>query len=110
MSAVRPRAGLTLRPNWGCLAGLAIAELRHGRRRARARTLPSIAIVVFLTCFVAAADAYAQLRAQLHASGLTSPVGFVQDPTDRSVQFVVEQPGRIRVIQNGAVLPTSLAG
>jgi glucose/arabinose dehydrogenase len=31
-------------------------------------------------------------------------VAFVQDPTDRNVQFVVEQSGHIRVVRNGAVL------
>ena len=46
-----------------------------------------------------------QLRAQVYASGFTAPVAFVQDPTDREVQFVVEQAGRIRVIRAGTVLP-----
>jgi glucose/arabinose dehydrogenase len=57
--------------------------------------------------------AYAQLQGQIHASGFTSPVAFVHDPTDRTVQFVVEQGGRIRVVRNGVVLPTdflNLAG
>ena len=34
----------------------------------------------------------------------TAPVAFVQDPADRSVQFVVQQDGRIRVVRGGAVL------
>jgi glucose/arabinose dehydrogenase len=33
-------------------------------------------------------------------------VAFVQDPSDRSAQFVVEQGGRIRTVRDGAVLPT----
>ena len=49
--------------------------------------------------------AYAQLRGQTFVSGFQSPVGFVQDPTDRSVQFVVQQGGRIRVVRDGAILP-----
>jgi glucose/arabinose dehydrogenase len=53
-----------------------------------------------------AAPAGAQLRARVHASGLSLPVAFVQDPTNRNVQFVVQQAGRIRVVQNGAVLST----
>src|SRR6267142_972066 len=53
-----------------------------------------------------ATDAQAQLRTRVHASGFTLPVGFVQDPTDRTVQFVVQQGGRIRVVRNGTVLPT----
>jgi glucose/arabinose dehydrogenase len=53
-----------------------------------------------------AVDAYAQLRSQVYASGFASPVAFVQDPTDRAVQFVVQQGGRIRVLRNGTTLPT----
>jgi glucose/arabinose dehydrogenase len=49
---------------------------------------------------------YAQLQGQTYASGFQSPLGFVQDPTDRSVQFVVEQTGRIRVVRNGTTLGT----
>ena len=52
----------------------------------------------------AAAPAYAQLQGQVYASGFVSPSAFVQHPTDRNVQFVVEQGGRIRVVRNGAVL------
>jgi glucose/arabinose dehydrogenase len=55
---------------------------------------------------LAASPAYAQLQGQIYASGFTSPVAFVQDPTDRSVQFVVEQGGRIRVVRSGVVLST----
>jgi glucose/arabinose dehydrogenase len=51
------------------------------------------------------ADLHAQLRARVHASGFQTPVAFVQDPTDRAVQFVVQQNGHIRVIRDGAVLP-----
>ena len=48
----------------------------------------------------------AQLRTRVYASGFASPVLFLQDPADRAVQFVVEQGGRIRVVRDGAVLPT----
>ena len=41
----------------------------------------------------------------MYASGFTAPVAFVQDPTDRDVQFVVEQGGRIRVVRGGSLLP-----
>ena len=53
-----------------------------------------------------AAPAYAQLQGQTYVSGFQSPIAFVQDPTDRTVQYVVQQTGRIRVVRNGAVLPT----
>jgi glucose/arabinose dehydrogenase len=50
-------------------------------------------------------DVDAQLRTRTHASGFTNPVAFVQDPSDRGIQFVVQQNGRIRVVRDGAVLP-----
>jgi glucose/arabinose dehydrogenase len=52
----------------------------------------------------AAADLQAQLRSRVVVSGFTQPVAFVQDPTDREVQFVVEQDGRIRIVRAGSVL------
>jgi glucose/arabinose dehydrogenase len=51
------------------------------------------------------AAASAQLRSEVYASGFTMPVAFVQDPTNRSVFFVVEQSGRIRVVRDRAVQP-----
>ena len=73
------------------------------------------ALVLFacVLCPLLDQDAHAQLRGQVYVSGLQSPVAFVQDPTDRTVQFVVQQGGRIRVIRNGSVLPAdflNLAG
>ena len=50
--------------------------------------------------------ASAQLQAVPYASGLASPLEFVQDPSSPSVQYVVEQGGRIRVIQGGVLRPT----
>ena len=47
--------------------------------------------------------AYAQLSRHLFVSGFQAPLAFVQDPTDESVQFVVQQAGRIRVVRDGAV-------
>jgi len=41
----------------------------------------------------------------VHASGFAAPLAFIQDPSDRAVQFVVQQGGRIRVVRNGVVLP-----
>jgi glucose/arabinose dehydrogenase len=68
------------------------------------RLLATSSVLILNLCF--AADVHAQLRTRLHASGFTQPVAFVQDPTDRNVQFVVEQGGRIRVIRAGTVLDT----
>ena len=58
-----------------------------------------------IVCMLPARSAHAQLRGQTYVGGLQAPVAFVQDPTDRSVQFVVQQGGRIRVIRNGSILP-----
>jgi glucose/arabinose dehydrogenase len=55
--------------------------------------------------FIGVADLDAQVRARVQASGFTAPVAFVQDPTDRETQFVVQQDGRIRVVRGGSVLP-----
>jgi glucose/arabinose dehydrogenase len=68
-------------------------------------TVRTIAIAAFMV-HGAAADASAQLSNRVHASGFSSPVAFVQDPVDRSVQFVVEQNGTIRVVRGGERLPT----
>jgi glucose/arabinose dehydrogenase len=55
----------------------------------------------------AASPALAQLTLQQYATGFDNPVGMVQDPVDPTVQYVVEQKGVIRVVQNGTVLPTN---
>jgi glucose/arabinose dehydrogenase len=65
----------------------------------------AIAIALCLPCVVAE-GVHAQLRLRTHASGFTSPLAVVQDPADRNTQFVVQQNGRIRVVQLGAVLAT----
>ena len=60
--------------------------------------------IVILAC--GAADAAAQIRARVFASGFTNPIAIVQDPADPTVQFVVEQRGRIRVVRDGIVQPS----
>src|SRR5215210_1964423 len=64
-----------------------------------------LALAVLVGCGCAI-DAAAQLRTRVYASGFSAPVAIVQDPTDRNVQFVVEQGGRVRVVRDGTVLPT----
>jgi glucose/arabinose dehydrogenase len=63
-------------------------------------------LVVALALLVtsAALPAFALLTATPYVTGLSEPVGMVQDPADPTVQYVVEQQGRIRVIQNGFLL------
>jgi glucose/arabinose dehydrogenase len=66
-------------------------------------TAISIAAVVLAATPVTAQES---LRPLVYVSGLASPVAFVQDPTNPAVQFVVEQGGRIRVVQSGTVQAT----
>ena len=51
-----------------------------------------------------ARPAAAQLQAELYVSGFDAPVAFVQDPSRPDVQVVVEQGGRVRVVQSGAIV------
>jgi glucose/arabinose dehydrogenase len=62
-----------------------------------------LALVIIL---LAPSTSAAQVKATLYVSGLSSPIEFVQDPTQPNVQMVVQQGGVIRVIQNGALLAT----
>jgi glucose/arabinose dehydrogenase len=68
-----------------------------------------LAFVLIVSAAVATArpiDAQSSLKSRVYATGLSSPVAFVQDPTSTSRQFVVEQGGRIRIIQSGVVQAT----
>jgi glucose/arabinose dehydrogenase len=59
------------------------------------------AVLSLVVANVVSIAAQTPLRPRIFASGFTNPLAFVQDPTDRTTQFVVEQEGRIRVVQNG---------
>ena len=61
------------------------------------------AAVITLFGWAAASEAQS-LRTVVYTSGFSFPVAFVQDPTNRAVQFVVQKAGRIRVVRNGAAL------
>lgn len=52
--------------------------------------------------------AQAPVTTTLYVSGLSRPVDMVQHPTNPNVQFVVQQSGTIRVIENGALGGTFL--
>lgn len=56
-----------------------------------------------LVSHVAAGTALAQIRTALVASGLTQPVAFVQAPSDPTVQVIVQQDGRVRVLKDGVL-------
>jgi glucose/arabinose dehydrogenase len=62
--------------------------------------------VVACVSLLAAAPASAQLRANVYVSGLSNPVAFVQDPSNPAIQYVMEQGGLIKVVQNGTLLST----
>src|SRR5687767_2961775 len=69
------------------------------------RALACVAIVAVGVLVDGRLDAQSTIRTRVHASGFSQPVAFVQDPTDRLVQFVVEQGGRIRVLRDGVIQP-----
>src|SRR4051812_13678256 len=78
----------------------------HLNRIRQMRVGRAASVVLFVT--IAAADLGAQIRTRVQASGFDVPIAFVQDPTDRATQFVVQQNGRIRVLRSGAILPRDL--
>ena len=71
---------------------------------ARFRSVWRTLLVAIVASLGSAHPALAQLRADLVISGLDAPVGFVQDPTRPNVQLVVQQGGRVRVVQDGVLL------
>ena len=72
------------------------------------RTRLPILLATLAVATLAGVRLHAQsgLQARVYVTGLSSPVAFVQDPTSATTQFVVEQGGRIRVVQSGTLLPT----
>jgi glucose/arabinose dehydrogenase len=66
--------------------------------------LSRLTFLALAASLAAAAAPQSGLRARVFLSGLAAPVAVVQDPTSSSRQFVVQQGGRILVIQNGQLL------
>jgi glucose/arabinose dehydrogenase len=64
-----------------------------------------VALITICVLLCSSVAAVAQLSTRVHASGFSSPLGFVQDPVSANVQYVLEQGGRIRVVRDGVVLP-----
>jgi glucose/arabinose dehydrogenase len=64
------------------------------------------AVLVSVTLLLAPLPANAQLRSSVYVSTLTNPLAFVQDPSSSTIQYVVEQGGLIKVVQNGSLLAT----
>jgi len=50
-------------------------------------------------------NARAQLRSEVRVSGLTRPIAFIQEPAATRRQYIVEQDGWIKVVQDGALQP-----
>lgn len=48
-----------------------------------------------------ASQASAQLQTSVYLTNVTIPVGLIQDPSDPTVQYVVQLGGRIRVVKSG---------
>jgi glucose/arabinose dehydrogenase len=69
----------------------------RGPRRA---TLATAGVMLWL-----AAPAFGQLRGDVYVTGLSQPLAFIQDPSNARIQYVVEQRGWIRVVNNGMLEP-----
>ena len=70
-------------------------------RQRRTSRLPVLILATLAGLF--GVPAAAQLRSEVVVSGLTLPVGFVQDPTSADTQYVIEQGGRVRVLRGGSL-------
>ena len=53
-----------------------------------------------------ASAAQTPLTTELVIAGLDAPVGLAVPPGDHARLFVVEQPGRVRIVAEGVLLPT----
>src|SRR5213080_5434651 len=59
------------------------------------------------TSIVLPPEGAGSLRLELVESGFASPVYLASPPGDTARLFVVEQTGRIRIVQRGQLLPTA---
>src|SRR5690242_10348270 len=98
-----------IRPMIVRLSGVGMCRLDSCIGRGIMRAVRTVAFFCLLGAVSAMSQrvvAEAGLSSRVYASGLSSPVAFIQDSTSSSRQFVVEQGGRIRVVENGTVLGT----
>ena len=63
-----------------------------------------IAALITLITVTAWSQPAVSVRSIPFVSGFQSPVGFVPDPTDRAVFYVIEQAGRIRIVRDRAIV------
>jgi glucose/arabinose dehydrogenase len=75
-------------------------------RLSRVRTTLGFSVALALALAPSIAGAQPPLRAVSFATGFSRPLDFVQDPSDPTVQYVVEQGGVIRVLVGGVVQGT----
>ena len=79
--------------------------MTHDRRSGSPQYAPAMRIAALTAVLLAIPGlGFAQLRAEVVASGFTRPVGVVADPMDPAVLFVVEQSGTVKVVRDGHVL------
>ena len=64
-------------------------------RRSTAGAVLGLVIALTILLLAGTGEAQSGLSISVHATGFTTPVAVVQDPTNRAVQFVVEQGGRM---------------
>ena len=70
------------------------------------RTLSASALAGLSLLVSAPATAQAPLTTELFVSGLQNPTDLTFAPGDPSRIFVIEQAGRVRVIENGTLIAT----
>ena len=65
---------------------------------------PAVAVALLLSS-AAPTVAQSPLSSQPYIAGLTQPIAFVQDPSLPNIQYVAQQNGVVRVIEDGALRP-----
>src|SRR6187551_720679 len=63
---------------------------------------PAVALALLLSSAVPA-SAQSPLSSQPYVTGLTQPIAFVQDPSRPNIQYVAQQNGVVRVIDDGTL-------
>ncbi len=77
-----------------------------GRFFARLAAMTRLPSSVLTICLLATAASAQTLTTQVVASGLSQPLGFVQNPAIANVQHILQKEGLIRTLQGGTLLAT----